>query len=625
MKPALQRIPVRRFTFGAALLLAVATPSFADVPPVAQSASAVAWDLAPIFSSDADWEQERQAFARQIPALLALRGSLGRDALALRQGLDQVSAANQRLQRLWVYASTQTSTDNRSRRNQERTALMRSLYGQFSSAIAWLDPEIQSIGAAKVDALLREDRALQRHETKLRNTLRAAKHTLAPEVESALAAVSPLIQTTANTRSLLIDADIVWPMLEVAGKPVKLNEIGYQSLREHPDRQVRQAAFDTFWKAYGQYENSLGALLAQRVQAGVIDARMRQHDSTVAASLAPNQIPEKVLRTLVAQTNEGLPTLHRYYKLRQRLLQLPDLHYYDVYPAMINSNRRFPVAESGTITLAAVAPLGAGYQDLLRQALSARTMHAHPAEGKSSGAYATAVYGLTPYIFLNHRDSYDSLTTFAHEWGHGMHTILAQRSQPYETAGYSLFLAEIASITNEVLLSGYMMQSAQTRDEKLFLLGQSLERLRASFFRQTMFAEFELLAHDAQERGEPLNGKRFTEMYCGLLRKYHGADAGVMTINPTYCSEWAFIPHFHRPFYVYAYATSTAAAYHFGEQILAGKPGAAESYLNVLRAGSSLPPHELLKQAGLDLASAEPYQMLMVRMNQIMDEVEKLL
>ncbi|NBS95001.1 MAG: oligoendopeptidase F, partial [Betaproteobacteria bacterium] len=343
------------------------------------------------------------------------------------------------------------------------------------------------------------------------------------------------------------------------------------------------------------------------------------------ASLSPNQIPEDVLRTLVAQTNLGLPTLHRYYRLRQKLLQLPDLHYYDIYPTMISSTRRYPLVQSGAITLAAVAPLGGVYQEQLREALGARSMHSHSTEGKSSGAYATGVYGLTPYIFLNHRDSYDSLTTFAHEWGHGMHTLLAQRSQPFETAGYSLFLAEIASTTNEVLLSGYMMQNAQSREEKLFLLGQSLERLRASFFRQTMFAEFELQAHDAQERGEPLNGKRFTEMYCGLLRKYHGAETGVMTINPTYCHEWAFIPHFHRPFYVFAYATSTAAAYHFGEQILAGKPGAAENYLNVLRAGSSVPPHELLKLAGLDLASADPYQTLLARMNQIMDEVEQLL
>ena len=625
MNPESHIATVRRFAIAATVLLALSNPVNAESTSGAAPADAVVWDLTPIYASDAEWDRDREAFVREIPGLIALRGSLGLNAFSMRQALDQISSANRRLQRLWVFASTQSSTDHRARRNQERTSLMRSVYGQFSSAIAWVDPEIQAVGSARIDAFLLEDPGLKVHESRLRNVLRVARHTLAPDVESALAAVSPLIQTTANTRSLLIDADIVWPMLDVHGKSVRVNEIGYQDLREHPDRAVRKAAFDTFWQAYGQYENSLGALLAQRIQAGVIDARMRRHPSAVAASLSPNQIPEDVLRTLVAQTNLGLPTLHRYYRLRQKLLQLPDLHYYDIYPTMISSTRRYPLVQSGAITLAAVAPLGGVYQEQLREALGARSMHSHSTEGKSSGAYATGVYGLTPYIFLNHRDSYDSLTTFAHEWGHGMHTLLAQRSQPFETAGYSLFLAEIASTTNEVLLSGYMMQNAQSREEKLFLLGQSLERLRASFFRQTMFAEFELQAHDAQERGEPLNGKRFTEMYCGLLRKYHGAETGVMTINPTYCHEWAFIPHFHRPFYVFAYATSTAAAYHFGEQILAGKPGAAENYLNVLRAGSSVPPHELLKRAGLDLASADPYQTLLARMNQIMDEVEQLL
>ena len=244
--------------------------------------------------------------------------------------------------------------------------------------------------------------------------------------------------------------------------------------------------------------------------------------------------------------------------------------------------------------------------------------------GSEALACATSVYGQTPYIFLNHTDNFESLVTFAHEWGHGMHSVLSQRAQPAESAGYPLFLAEIASTTNEVLLTDHMLKAAATPQEKVFVLSQILERLRASYFRQTMFAEFELLAHDAQQRGEAVNGKRFTEMYYGLLRKYHGADAGVMAIDPAYCREWAYIPHFHRPFYVYAYATSATAAQFFGEAIASAKPGAREAYLQVLSAGSSVPPHELLKRAGLDLTTAEPYQVLMKRMNAVMDEIEQL-
>ena len=610
----------------AGLVLALA--AHAAIAQPAQPASTdprMVWDLTRLFPTDAAWDAERLAFTAEIPKLRDLRGSLGKDAATMRATLDQLSAANLRLTRLWIYASTQTSTDNADRRNQERTGQMFGLWGQYSSAVAWLDPEIQALGADKVTAFQAAEPGLQKHAKALRDALRQAPHTLSPDVEATLAALTPVLGSFSNTRELLINADIDWPTLMVDGKPVKISDTGYTELRQHPDRAVRKQVFDSFWKTYGQFENTLGALLAQRVNQGVINARLRKYATPAAASLFRVEVPEEVLRTLVAQTNAALPTLHRYFKLRQKMLKLPDLHYYDIYPNLVTSQRRYPLDESAAITLAAMKPLGDDYQDQLKLALSARTMHVRPQPGKADGAYATSVYGQTPYIFLNHTDNFESLVTFAHEWGHGMHSVLSQRAQPYETAGYPLVLAEIASTTNEVLLTDHMLRIAQTPQEKVFVLGQVLERLRASYFRQTMFAEFELLAHDAQQRGETVSGKRFTEMYCGLLRKYHGADAGVMAIDPLYCKEWAFIPHFHRPFYVYAYATSATAAQYFGEAILAGKPGAREAYLNVLRSGSSVPPHELLKRAGLDLTTAEPYQVLIKRMNATMDEVERLL
>ena len=583
------------------------------------------WDLTRLFPTDEAWDAERQAVASELPQLQALRGSLGRGAEAMRETLDRLSAFNQRLSRLWVYASTQSSTENGNRRNQERIGLMSTLSGRVSSALAWVDPEIQSLGPAKVAAFEAAEPGLLRHASRLRKTLRQAPHTLAPEVETALAGFGPVLGSFSNTRQLLVNTDIEWPTLTVDGKPVRVSDTGYDQLRRHPDRAVRKQAFDAFWKTYGRFENSLGALLAQRVNLGVINARLRNHASAAAASLHAVEVPEQVLRTLVAETTRSLPTLHRYFKLRQQLLRLPELHYYDIYPELVQTERRYGLDESSALTLAAMKPLGDEYQDQLQLALSARTMHLRPAPGKSSGAYATGVYGLPPYIFLNHTDSFESLVTFAHEWGHGMHTVLAQRAQPPESAGYPLFLAEIASTTSEVLLTDHMLKAARTPAERIFVLSQVLERMRASYFRQTMFAEFELLAHEAQQRGEALSGKKFTEMYCGLLRKYHGAESGVMTIDAQYCAEWAYIPHFHRPFYVYAYATSATAAQYFGEQILAGKPGAREAYLNVLRAGGSLPPHELLKQAGLDLSTPEPYQVLVRRMNLVMDEVEQLM
>jgi oligoendopeptidase F len=608
-----------------ALLALVSAAAFAQPTPIEAPAAGQVWDLTRLFPTDAAWDAERQALAGEIPSLRGLRGTLGRDAASLRLALDQASAASRRLSRLFVYASTQTSTDNGNRRNQERSGLMSALGGQFNGALSWMTPEIQALGAEKIAAFQATEPGLKPHAARLRQALRQAPHTLAPEAEAALASLGPVLGSFSNVRELLVNADIEWPTLTVDGKALRVSDTGYEQLRQHPDRAVRKQAFDAFWQTYGQFENTLGALLTQRVQQGVINARLRKQPSAVTASLFNTEVPEDVLRTLVAQVNQGLPTLHRYFKLRQRMLKLPDLHYFDVYPDLVTTTRRYPVEESSSITLAAMKPLGDEYQSRLQLALSARTMHTPSVKGKQGGAYATSVYGMTPFIFLNHKDDFQSLVTLAHEWGHGMHSVLSQNAQPFETAGYPLFLAEIASTTNEVLLTEYMLRQARTKEDRIFVLSQVLERLRAGFFRQTMFAEFELLTHDAQQRGEALSGKRLTDMYCPLLRKYHGADAGVMQIDPAYCKEWAFIPHFHRPFYVYAYATSATAAQYFGESIVSGKPGAREAYLDVLRAGGSTPPHELLKRAGLDLSTAAPYEFLLRRMNAAMDEIERLL
>jgi oligoendopeptidase F len=392
---------------------------------------------------------------------------------------------------------------------------------------------------------------------------------------------------------------------------------------------VRKQAFDAFFKTKQRFQGSLGTALAQRVEAGVVNARLRGHTSAVAASLANDAIGEDVYRTLVAETNKALPTLHRYLALRQRLLKLPDLAYHDIYPDLVKAPRRFSPDDAAALTLASVAPLGAPYQAQLKEALGARTMHVYPAPGKSSGAYQSGVYGQTPLIFLNHQDTFDSVSTYTHEWGHGMHTLQANAAQPFETAGYPLFLAEIAAFTHELLLADHVQKRAATREERVFYIGEAIERIRGAFFRQAMFAEFELATHDAVQKGEAVSGQRMTRIYCDLLRKYHGSDKGLMQIDPTVCTEWAFIPHFHRPFYVYQYATSMAAASHFSQQLLAGAASGStaqrDNYLAVLRSGGSRHPVPLLKDAGLDMTSPAPYQALVRQMERLMDEMEGLL
>jgi oligoendopeptidase F len=583
------------------------------------------WDLSTIFRDDAAWEAERQALLAEAPKLAALREGFGRDAASLRATLDQLSAVNQRLRRLWTYASALASTDNRNPRHQERSGQARAAWGQINSATAWVTGAIRALGAERIDAYVRAEPGLAPHRVRMQEALRLARHQLAPEAETALASMGPALGATTQIRTLMVTTDIEWPTLNVEGRPVLVDNIGYQRLRTHPDRAVRQQAFEVFFKTYGRFQGSLGAALAQRVEVGVAQARLRQHPSAVAASLATHAIPESVYRTLVAETNRALPTLHRYFKLRQRLLKLPDLAYHDVYPDIVTPPRKYSPEDAAELTLASVAPLGAPYQQQLRQALTARTMHVYPAPGKSSGAYQSGVYGQAPLIFLNHQDTFDSVSTYTHEWGHGMHTLLADGAQPFETAGYPLFIAEIAAFTHELLLADHMQKTAKTREERIFYLGEAIERIRGAFFRQAMFAEFELATHDVVQRGEALSGTRMTRLYCDLLRKYHGADAGVMRIDPVVCTEWAYIPHFHGPFYVYQYATSMAAATHFTQQLMTGSVAARDTYLGVLRAGGSRHPVPLLRDAGLDMDSPLPYQALARHMERLMDELEALL
>jgi oligoendopeptidase F len=638
--PRLRATTLAAVTFG--LLLGAAHAEFDDDELLAEAAAAAAtsaaaqtanpatdpkyvWDLSPLFANDAAWEAERTALLAELPALKALQKDFGKSPANLRAALDKLSAAQQRLRRVGVYASAIASTDNRNPRNQERSGQARSLSGQFGAAVAWVDGAIGALGEKKINAWLKAEPGLARHSTRLQEVLREAKHKLHPEAEAALAALGPVLGGQANTRTLLTTVDMEWPTITVDGKPVRVDNTGYNRLRAHPDRKVRQQAFEAFYRANGRFENTMGSTLAQRVEVGVINARLRGHPSAVAASLSDNAIPESVYRTLVAETNKALPTLHRYFKLRQRLLKLPDLAYHDIYPDIVTAPRRYTPEDAAELTLASVAPLGAAYQQQLKQALAARTMHVYPAPGKSSGAYQSGIYGQVPLIFLNHQDTFDSVSTYTHEWGHGMHTLQANGTQPFETAGYPLFLAEIAAFTHELLLADHMKKTAKTREERLFYIGEAIERIRGAFFRQAMFAEFELATHDAVQRGEALSGARMTRQFCDLLRKYHGADAGVMRIDPTVCTEWAFIPHFHRPFYVYQYATSMAAATHFTQQILTGSAAARDTYLGILRSGGSRHPVPLLKDAGLDMDSAAPYQALVRQMERLMDEMEALL
>ena len=593
-------------------------------PASAASAEAGAgWDLSELYPSAAAWDAERAAVEQALPGLSAYKGRLGESAAVLKAALQAVSDLNRRIARLATYAGLKADEDLRVAAGQERRRAATALQSRFGEATAWVNPETLKLGAARVDALLAADAGLAKFAFGLHDTLRLAPHILDPAGEALLASAAQPLSAPQDIRGQLFLSDIPWSEVELSTGKLRLDSQGYAVARALPDRAERKRVFDTFFGTIATYQSSLGAALNAQVEGDVFAARARRYDSALAAALAPNAIPAGVYTTLVAETNRGLPVLQRYLKLRQRMLGLPDLQYSDIYPPLTKLDRRFDLAETRRLTLEAVRPLGPEYQDLIAGATAARWMDPYPRPGKAAGAYMNpGAYDVHPYLLLNHTDDYQGLTTFAHEWGHALHSLLADKAQPYETSNYATFIAEIASTLNEQLLAEMMYRQAKTTPEKLFYLDRVCELIRTTFFRQTMFGEFELSIHEAAERGEALSGERLSAMYLALVRKYHSP---AMQVADAYAVEWAYVPHFYYDFYLFQYATSVSASAWFAQQVLKGGKAERDTYLAVLRAGGSDYPVEILKRAGLDMTTPAPYRACVAKLDATLDRMEALL
>ena len=618
---------VRTLTEKALLLgltLAVASLSI----PVKASESVV-WDLTGVYANDEAWESALETAQAEIITLPRLAGSLGDSSASLSAALNQISSLEKEIARLYVYTSLIFDSDQRDADAQARIGRSRTLYSNFEESISWLAPEILAIGDARIEAFISADETLTAHEFFLRDTLRSAPHTLDAKTEEILAQASLALNASEQIYESYANADIPWPTVTLSeGQEVTLSQAGYSLWRAAPNREDRKLVFDTFWQTWNQYNDGMGATMAANIQSNVFGAKVRNHDSTLAANLFDDGLPPEVYTQLVTQVNQSLPLFHRYLSLRGRMLGVDDLRYFDIYPPLVEVDTgEFDLARSAAITFEALKPFGEDYLTLLKQGLDGEWMHSHPAPGKRSGAYMNgSIYDVHPFVLLNHNDDYESLSTFAHEWGHAVHSLLAQKQNPYETASYSTFTAEMASTINEILLQEYMIENARSDEEKLFYLGGALENIRGTLFRQTMFAEFELAMHEAVEAGEPLTGPKLSEMYGELLKRYHGHELGVLTIDDEYAAEWAFIPHFYYDFYVFQYATSITGAAWFAEQFLAGDEQVRDSFIRVLSAGGSDYAHNILRdEAGLDMTTAEAYAPVLRRMESLMDRIEALL
>jgi oligoendopeptidase F len=588
------------------------------------------WDLTDLYPTSDAWESAyRQAEAR-TRLLDGLKPQVGTGAAGLREVLLAVSDAQREAGPLWAYASLQADEDVRVARGQERRQQMQALWGLIGEKTSWLAPAIQALGEPQVRAWLANDTTLaQRFDLQLLDTLRLAPHTLSAEGESLLAgAWQPLMQG-GTISQLLVDGELPWPSISLSnGKRVKLDTSAYEVHRQSAVRGDRKRVFDAFFGALKSAEGTLGATLNLQVLANVYVARSRRYGSALQAALFESNMPVAVYRQLVEQAHQGLPTLHRYLRLRQKMLGIQGtLAYYDNYPPLVPppKGERFDLDRSKAITLAALAPLGDEYLGLLKQGFASPWVDSHPRPGKASGGYMQGgAHDVHPYLLLNHNDDFQSLSTVAHEWGHAVHSLLANAHQPFDKAGYSTFIAESASIGNEMLLSDYLVAQARSPAEKRFYLAEALESIRTTFFRQVMFAEFQLAIHEEVEAGRPLSGPRLSDLYCSLARRYYGEAAGVMKIDPAYCTEWAYVSHFYNGFYVWQYASSMVGAAELTAAIAREGAPARERFVRLLKAGGSDYAYALYQRAGIDMAQSAPYQALMTRMNRLMDEFEAL-
>ena len=509
---------------GAIALTAILIPSTSPVTmskAAEQQDTAPNWNLGDLYSSDDAWGAARDQLKADADKLADYKGTLGKSAADMLKALDAISHVRKDANRLYVYASLKADEDVNNAPNQEREQAASNIQTILSENTAWLTPEILSIGEDKVKAFeLASPELKQRFGFFLEDTLRAAPHTLGVEAEGVLASAGNVLNQPDSIYTVLANGEVPFPAIRLSDgtKIDRLDSQAYGKWRTSPDRGDRKKVFDAFWGAWKKYEGTLGSTLTTQVMGEVFQAKVRHYPNSLAAALFADNMPEGVYRQLVAQANAGLPTLYRYLMLRKKMLHIKgSLAYYDMYVPLFlpDELRHFTVPQSEEIALAVTAPYGDEYTGMLKKGFSGNWMDVYPRPGKASGAYMNgSAYDVHPYLHLNHNGDYEALSTFVHEWGHAVHTMLDDETQPFETSEYSTFIAETASISNEMLLNDYMVDHAKTKKEKLYYLGEGLELIRTTFFRQTMFAEFQLQLHEEIEKGDTLSGEKMTQMYC---------------------------------------------------------------------------------------------------------------
>ncbi|HFE9695133.1 TPA: oligoendopeptidase F [Enterococcus faecalis] len=581
------------------------------------------WDLTKIFKDDAAFDVAYNQLTEELNQAESFKGTLGNGAEAFLATLEYVLDVYRKVETLYVYSHLKNDQDTTNTAYQALYARASSLYAQVSEAVSWFDPEVLTLSDEQIWGYFEEQPKLAVYRHYIQNILDERPHVLSMEQEALLAGASEIFGASSNTFSILNNADLEFPTVQNAeGETIQLSHGVYGQLMESVDPSVREAAFKGLYKVYKQFRNTLASTLGAHVKTHNYKAKIRNYDSARAASLASNHIPESVHETLVAVVNKHLPLLHRYVKLRKKLLNVEELHMYDLYaPLLGEAPIRYSYEEAKEKAIEALKPLGEDYLSIVKEAFSSRWIDVIENQGKRSGAYSSGAYDTAPYILMNWHDSLDQLFTLVHEMGHSVHSYYTRNNQPYVYGDYSIFLAEIASTTNENILTEYLLQTETDPKVRAYVLNHYLDGFKGTIFRQSQFAEFEHFIHTEDAKGTPLTSEYLSKYYGELNAKYYGPEV-VRDEEISY--EWARIPHFYYNYYVYQYATGFSAASALSKHILAGEEGALEKYLNYLKAGSSDFPIEVMKKAGVDMTQAAYIEDAMKVFEERLTELEAL-
>ncbi len=586
------------------------------------------WRLEDLYPSDHAWRQAKSDLAGRLDHILQYRGTLTQSPSQLLACLKTNSDILKELGRLHSYASMKSDEDTRNATYLALKQEIQQLVTEYDTRASFIEPEVVTLDKDKLESFITAEGGLQVYRLYLFDILRSKAHTLSQEEEKILARAGQMAGGPGSIYTVFSNAEMPYPEITLSdGATVVLNKSGYALHRASPSRADREAVFQAFWSAVNRFRQTFGVDLYTHLQTHVFYARSRNYESCLHRALDRNNIPTEVYRKLIANVHDNLDTFHRYLLLRNRMMGVDTLKYSDIYsPVVKGLDLKYTFDEARKLYLDALEPLGPEYRAAAEKAFEQRWIDVYPAPGKRSGAYSNgSAYDVHPYVLLNYNGRYDYVSTLADEMGHALHSYYSSKSQPYPLAEYPIFVAEVASTFNETLLIHKMLGEIEDDDVRLSLLVNYLDGIRGTVFRQTQFAEFELQIHEKVEKGEPLTGDTFTALYGDLLKRYYGHDKGVCQIDDLYAVEWAYIPHFYYNFYVYQYSTSFTAATALAEEVLSGRSGAAQRYLDFISAGGSDYPIEVLKKAGVDMTTAEPFKKTMAAMNRTMDEIESIL